>query len=332
MCLLLEAKIRYNNKEDVEAIALLRDAMRIGRECNIINFSGWHAPTMLQLCIKALEADIEVDYVCNLIRNRNLIPDSPPLDLNNWPWAVKIFTLGRFELLLDGQPATFSRKTSYKQMELLKVLVTHGGTEVNEEKVRDLLWPDIEGDQTQNLFKVTVHRLRKLLGSDKAIRVKDGRIALDKRYVWVDSWLFEHHITQAESLLNAAEDENTTARLKKATELYKGHFLESEPDIPWQFFMRDRLYQKYVSSILTWVDLLEKTGQFKPAIAICNKGLERAPLAEQLYKRLISCYLTSGDRAEAMSSFKRCMNAFVNSGLQPPTAIQADFQKMFNQN
>ncbi|MEK7699811.1 MAG: hypothetical protein AAB332_05350, partial [Planctomycetota bacterium] len=44
---------------------------------------------MARLCVEALEAGIETEYVRNLIRKRDLIPDSPPLGCENWPWPLK---------------------------------------------------------------------------------------------------------------------------------------------------------------------------------------------------------------------------------------------------
>lgn len=245
MGLVVETKTCLERGEEQSGLEMLREAMALGRESNIMNFYWWRSALMLPLCIKALEAEIEVDYVRKLIRKRNIIPEYPPLELENWPWPVKIFTLGRFNLLVDGLPVKSSRKPSYKQMEMLKVLVTLGGTETSEEKIRDLLWPDSEGDMARDLFKVTLHRLRKLLGNTNVITVRDGRIALDRHYVWVDAWAFEHLLGAAKGLGYRSEGD---VYMGKAKVLYEGRFLESDAEASWQFPMRDRLHHKYLST------------------------------------------------------------------------------------
>jgi LuxR family maltose regulon positive regulatory protein len=40
---------------------------------------------------------------------------------------VTIFTLGRFSLLINGEPADFGRKAPKRPLELLKVIIAQGG-------------------------------------------------------------------------------------------------------------------------------------------------------------------------------------------------------------
>jgi hypothetical protein len=70
---------------------------------------------------------IEVEYVRNLIRKRNLHPDPLGRTLENWPWPLKIYTLGQFELIKDGKPIRFSRKIQQKPLSMLKALIAFGG-------------------------------------------------------------------------------------------------------------------------------------------------------------------------------------------------------------
>ena len=328
MCLLVEAQDAVIANETDRSVNLLRRAMAIGREFGIMNMFWWQPAAMLTLCMKALAADIEVDYVRKLIRKRNLVPETSLLNLDNWPWPVKLVTLGRFELLVNDQPAKSSRKPSYKQMEMLKVLVALGGIETSEEKVRDLLWPDSDGDTARDLFKVTLHRLRKLLGNDQAIRFKEGRIALDRRYVWVDAWVFEYNIGNAKESGNRCEGGNPVAFLQKAIALYGGHFLASEAEYPWQLSMRDRLHHKHLAAVLALTDHYENTGQQQTALETINAGLEKAPLAEPLYQRLMNCYHSSGHLVEAANSYRRGINTLTASGIEPSSEIIAAFRRM----
>ena len=43
---------------------------------------------------KALKEGIEIDHVRELIRRNRLAPDPANPDLEQWPWAVKVHTLG----------------------------------------------------------------------------------------------------------------------------------------------------------------------------------------------------------------------------------------------
>ena len=73
-------------------------AMALGRERGYVNSHVWIPAVMAGLCARALEAGIEVDYVRGLVQKRGLVPESPPVEAEAWPWPIKIFTLGRFQL------------------------------------------------------------------------------------------------------------------------------------------------------------------------------------------------------------------------------------------
>ncbi|MBW1729117.1 MAG: hypothetical protein JRJ62_16450, partial [Deltaproteobacteria bacterium] len=127
----------------------LRKALAYGKNCGYF-YSFWDIPSKTgELYSKAIEAGIEVDYVQNIIRKRNLVPDEPPVHLDNWPWAIQIFTLGRFELIIDGTPFKFPKKAQKKPLEMLKVLISFGeGQEVGKPWLCDILWPEADGDFT----------------------------------------------------------------------------------------------------------------------------------------------------------------------------------------
>ena len=74
---------------------------------------------------------MELDLLRDLVRRFDLRPanDAPA----NWPWPVKILTLGRFEVYVDGQKLEFSRKLPRKTLLLLKAIVAFGGVNVPEQ-------------------------------------------------------------------------------------------------------------------------------------------------------------------------------------------------------
>jgi len=51
----------------------------------------------------------------------------------------------------------------------------------------DTLWPDADGDQAYRACATAIYRLRKLLGEDKAVIVKDEKVSLNPSLVWVDA-------------------------------------------------------------------------------------------------------------------------------------------------
>ena len=103
---------------------------------------------------------------------------------------------------------------------------------MNQDRVTDALWPDAEGDAAAQALRTTLHRLRKLLQYEQAVRLEDRQLFLDPRYIWADCLTFEGAVGQA--------DVADRASLERVMNLYHGHFLPGEL-ASWALTYRERL-------------------------------------------------------------------------------------------
>jgi len=327
--LLAEALFALDQGEESPALTLLREALGLGREGGYLNTFIYQSSTMVRLCEKALEAGIEVEYVQNLIRKRHLTPEKPPLHLENWPWPIKIVTLGRFELIKDGQPVQFSRKTQQKPLALLKALIGLGGRGVREDQISDALWPDADGDIAHESFKITLHRLRKLIGYEKALTLHEGRLTLDDRFCWVDVWAYEHLLRGADAFWKEGQMNRSVQFIEKAIELYKGSFLGHEIEQPWAASIGERLRSKFLESVgrlgLYW----QQAEQWEKAIECYQRGLEVDDLAEEFYQGLMNCYQHVGQKAKALSVYNRCKRILSSTlGIEPSSKTEVIYKSL----
>jgi ATP/maltotriose-dependent transcriptional regulator MalT/DNA-binding SARP family transcriptional activator len=324
MGLLLEAyflltqngeKSQINDEKERKGMESLQRAKALGREQGYFNIPWWRPSVMAFLCEKALNAGIEVDYVQKLVRKRNLIPSSPPLGCEHWPWPVKIFTLGRFLVLKEGSPLLFTGKTQRKPLELLKALIAVGGKDVSETRLVEALWPESEGDKGKHAFESALSRLRNLMGMDHALAHQDGRLSLNPRLCWVDTMAFEHLLGERESA-------------GKALALYQGRFLD-ESDAPWALSRREALHRRFLEQIGKIADCREEAGEEEKAVEWCQKGLEIDDLAEGLYRRIMAIDLRLGRRAKALALYEHCRQTLsARLGIEPSPATQAIYQKI----
>ncbi len=342
--LLVEAALSFDEENRKMGLKYLNDAMILGREHGYVYFAWWYPPLMAQLCVKALEAEIETEYAKFLINKCKLTPEEPPLHIENWPWPVKVFTLGGFKFIVDGKPIVFSGKVQKKPLEMLKALIAFGGTSVGEERIIDALWPDAEGDTALSSFKTTLHRLRQLLGKEEMIQLREGRVSLDRRSCWTDVWAFERSIESSEFEVQSAElnGENVTSaihnsqsetmrRLGKALQIYRGHFLSDDDDKPWAVSLREQLKRKFVQAVSKVGEHSENENAWKKAIAAYERGLEVDDLAEEFYQRLMVCYLALGRRADAIKVYNRCKKVFAaNLGIDPSVETENMYRKITN--
>ena len=304
MSSLCEAQFLLGGGEDEKGMKSLAQAMANAKEQEYEPTPSVMQPSVLaSLCAKALEHGIEVEYAQRLIRNLGLFPDTPPLDVEKWPWAIKIYTLGRFELQRDGKPVEFSRKVRKKPLDVLKALLALGGKEAREEMITDMVWPEAEGDAAHHSFEVTLQRLRALLGYPQALQFRNSRLTLDERYCWVDFWAFDHLLGRVKS---EGMPDRAAHAAQKAMDMYEGHCLAGETDEPWILPLRERLRSRFLGNVKWLGHHHEQTGRWQEALECYQKGLEIDDLAEELYRRLMTCHHRLGQKGEALSLYHRC--------------------------
>jgi len=279
---------------------------------------------MARLCVKALEAGIEVEYVQELIQKLNLIPDKPPFHLEIWPWPIQIFSLGRFAILRDGKPVQFSRKVQQKPLSVLKALIAFGGKRVNEEEIMDGLWPEADGDMAQQSFATALHRLRQLLGNERVIQRQEGELTLDERFCWVDVWAFEAILEQADVQWKKGRVGKGIELMEKATEMYKGPFLAKEMMQPWTISMRERLRSKFLRNVEKMGKYWQQGSQWERAVDCYLKGLEVDDLAEEFYQGLMNCYHELGRKTDVLAVYQRYRKTLsAVPGLEPSPKMEA---------
>ncbi len=322
MCFLAEAQFAFDKGDEQSGLASLKKALSIGREKGYVNTYYWQPSVMANLCKKALEAGIEVDYVQNLIRKRNLMPDPPPYECEQWQWPLKINTLGRFELMKNQEPIAFPSKAPRRTLSLLKAVIASGGEGAGEEQLMDTLWPDADGDTAKQAFETALHRLRKLLGNEKFILLREGHVKLNPRNCMVDAHTFEQ-------LLEQTEATGSIPLLKKAIDLYQGTFLADDPGEPWILSYRERLRSKFIRSIRKLGSYFEENGQKEMAIEYYERGLEVESLAEEFYQQLMTCFKSLGRKTEALATYNRCRSILESVlGIEPSHNTKAIYNTL----
>ena len=122
--LLVEAYVALRRRDHAMGHPLLRNALEIGSQQRYRSCWAWHPPMMVRLLTEALDRDIGVAYARELIRIHRLVPESQ--DIEHWPWPIRVYTLGRFEIQLDGMPLRSEGKAQRKPLELLKAVIALG--------------------------------------------------------------------------------------------------------------------------------------------------------------------------------------------------------------
>jgi len=285
-CLLGFADIALEHGRQRAGLNALRRGLALGREHGYQHFLWWRPASMARLCAHALREGIEAEYAKHLVQRRALAPERPPLDVPDWPWLYRAHALGGFRLLRHGEPLLAgSGKAQRRPLELLKVLIALGGERVAEELITDAMWPRIDGDSAHRSFTSTLHRLRKLLGEDRALVLHEGKLSLDARYFWVDAWALERLLGELEEALRPGraplapgDAERLGARL---LELYRGPFLAGEAEEAWSLRPREKWRARFARALADLGRYWEAAGQPARAREYRERGEEAAALSDR---------------------------------------------------
>jgi LuxR family maltose regulon positive regulatory protein len=313
---LTKARIALEQGSEIQGMGELRGALELGRSHNFITMFFWWQPSVMSgFCARALEEGIENACVERIIRTHRLEPAEGIYRGDAWPWPLKIYTLGTFRIEKDGKSLLFPGKVQQKPLNMLKVIIALGGKEIAEEKLTDLLWPDAEGDAAHSAFKMTLSRLRQLIGNN-AVQFREGRVSLNPQCCWVDALAFQKAPLKA--------DEQGIGRMEEAILLYRGSLLPSDMGSSWTVPMRERLRNKYLRIISVSGCYWEESGDYEKAAERYQRALDVDDLAEEFYQRLMSCFRRLGRYAEAISVYRRCRNILAAElGIEPSAGTEA---------
>lgn len=310
VCLLSVAHFALRRGQTGHGTAALSKALGLGRLHGYENALWWSAKGMADLCVIALRAGIEPDYVQRLVQRRNLLPSRPPLEIKNWPWPIRITALGPLTIYCHGEPLRFSGKSQRKPLELLKALIALGGQGVSREQLADALWPDTEGDAAITSLNTTLHRLRKLLSDDAAITLTGERLSLNPYRCWLDTQAFEQLADRLLAVLEGGREAPLAGEVETLTDhalaLYTDSLFGGSGVDCWAVALRECLRDKFLR-LLTAAGVYWETGRNWRKAEICyRRGLEIDPLAEVFYQQLMQNYLLQGRRAEGLAIYHRC--------------------------
>jgi len=333
IALMSEAEFAFDSKSTQRAIKALRQAFTIARDQNLIKHAFWWPPVMAKMCIKALEHDIETGFVHKVIRVRRLTPTEPPFHIANWPWAIRVCTLGTFSLYVDDKLISLSGKANKRPIELLKVVLALGGDQIDQYKIIEVLWPDAEGDSAKQSFHTTLHRLRKLLG-DEALTLHSGYLSVNHRLVWIDFMAYERIVTIIDRTLKlVASKENMeliSSLSDQIADIYQNDFLSNDAEQSWFLPRQQKLKTSFIQLMLNLGAYWQKQSQPDQAISCYHRGLEIDNLSETLYQHSMKAYHDADRNADALAVFQRCRKTLSDHLGTSPSSKTIEIYKLIN--
>jgi DNA-binding SARP family transcriptional activator len=310
----------------------LRRGFAVAKKHGLLHPPIWSTQVLGSVCQRALELGIEEPFVRAMVRSNDLMPKTPPLEIASWPWPVRVFTLGRFAVEVDGDPESPNRRVDGKPLLLIKLLVSFGEAEADPTTLADLLWPEGDGDAQPSNLRTVLYRARQLLGDRRAIVADDSGWRLASNWVWSDASACCHCLSLAEELLHGDNGLLAAAGLcERALQLYRGPFLPSLADAAWTRRLRGHLQDDLVTIVCDVAVQLVRCGYAARAARMAQRVVSRNPTAERAYELLVRIFAQRGQWTQAMETYARCESFLAAAGIEPTLGLQAERDRVWRQ-
>ena len=230
---------------------------------------------------------------------------------------LDIRTLGGFVVYrANGEAIADAQWAGQRQRLLLKAIIVNGCREVPREVLTDALWPDSSQEAALKRFKITLHRLRKILdparyatSGGSFIQLKDNRVSLDMTRCRVD---VNDFLAACDRIRHSRHGDNPQRLMdayRQAAQVYRGNFLPEEPYLSWAEMKRCALRDQYVRVCLEMAAGLEHAGDLEAADERYLAAMAADPLAEQACRRSMRLCLRQGRRNEAIKRYQALTRA-----------------------
>lgn len=283
------------------------------------------------------EADVET-----LLRDNRSGHRSHPLSVRRSLYRsrlpqIQIVTFGGFMVLKDGRtPIEDHQWGGTRPKLLLKSLVARGGRDIPKDILIEDLWPDSDGESAAKSFKVTLHRLRKVLEPGLArelgsayLHLKDNLVSLDLELCRTDVEEFLALFKEIRNMEGRAAPDELLSRCVRAAALYTGDFLPEEPYLPWVEMKRTVLQDRYLEIMVKCVDLYRKKNRLAQAADCCKKILQVDPCSDTACRGLMELYHRQGKRMAALKTYEAFKSHVMSDiGVEPDPKTTALYRKL----
>ncbi|HEV7920912.1 MAG TPA: BTAD domain-containing putative transcriptional regulator [Thermoanaerobaculia bacterium] len=208
--------------------------------------------------------------------------------------SLEVLALGPLEIWRDGRLLEAATQSG-RSRELLLYLLSHprGCT---KEQIGAALWPEVDPARLRNNFHVTLHRLRKAIGSDWVV-TQGETYAIERKGLEYDVETFEKEARSKEP-----------EKVAHAIELYRGDFF-ANATAEWLDDLRDRLRDLYANALTTLARTRVTAGDHAAAAEVFRRIVDMDDLAEDAARGLMTALAKSGDAAGAQRAYRRLADA-----------------------
>lgn len=249
---------------------------------------------------------------------------------------IRIYTLGDFDIKIDGNKVFDSKGYPHRMIKLFKYFLTFKGKKLLPENIIEDLWPDNNFQDPKNVLRTQISRVRKMVNTGKNsfeqfynIEYTNGYYVFETiKYVVIDYELFTVLVNEGNLLINTNPDK-AIAVLKEGLSHYGGEYLPEIEYEDWIIPIRSKYHRLYLKGLLNYLEILKQKGMHQEIIETCEEAISHEPYGEVLHIYFIESLLEIGQKRYALSHYEYITSKLYNHlGIKPSSKMKALYKKL----
>ena len=224
-------------------------------------------------------------------------------------YMFHIYTLGKFEIYSKGVKITENNKRSARIWNLFKYILAHRKKMLSSDELIGAVWGEEDCENLENPEKALqnlIYRLRTALSltveaEDLILFNQDCYQWNEKFPVWIDSDALIEYGKKGGGLIESLPYE-AIQYFEKVMELYNGEFLNDTDDI-WVIPMRATYKNAYSESVMSFLGILDRFGDFESVIKVCNNFFKYELFEERGHYYFLKAFVRLDRKQDALKYY-----------------------------
>ena len=241
---------------------------------------------------------------------------------------VKVYLLGRFRVVVNGQPLANDVWRRRKARQLFKCLLTSPRRRLVKDEAFELLWPDSDAVAASANLRSAVHAIRRALATNAWAGAADA-VVVDRETVglrqdaeiWVDADAFEQAVAEAQDAVDALP------LLEKADALYVGDYLPDDLYEDWATGRRERLRRLWTQLQFSLARHRAARRDPERAASALQRLVDADACDERAAQELIKLLIRQGRRSDGLRVFQRLVQALRNELEVEPSQATLELER-----
>ncbi len=240
------------------------------------------------------------------------------------PFMCNFF--GEFELYHMGRQLTDKVFLSVKARDLL-IYMLNENREVSKDEIIEAIWGDKENINPDNLFHVTLYKLRKTLKALdpklEYILCKNRLYSIAPSLFYCVHELFDNEFKELIDKENLGKEDLT--RIQTNIDYYKNKYLYSY-DYPWADVKREYYHGIYEKALLKMSRHYMNHSDYIHALKYLNLLIKNNPYYEEAYMLILSIYEKQGNKKAVKNTYNMYSDILSKDLGVPPSE---EFKKLY---